>query len=137
MRAPVTNIQCPSAVNRIAVSQSGKQAFITNRLISDVYLPSLSGTIAVPHDNRQVTLHDLSGQKLLRLPRDGTKCHHRMVTSTCWAGAENSENWRSRANLFSAGFDRVAFGWSVRSSTRDKEEGFKVKEKEKAKDATF
>ena len=100
-------------------------------------LLSFSGTIAVPHDNRQVTLHDLSGQKLLRLPRDGTKCHHRMVTSTCWAGAENSENWRSRANLFSAGFDRVAFGWSVRSSTRDKDEGFKVKEKEKAKDATF
>ena len=100
-------------------------------------LLSLSGTIAVPHDNRQVTLHDLSGQKLLRLPRDGTKCHHRMVTSTCWAGAENSENWRSRANLFSAGFDRVAFGWSVRSSTRDKEEGPKFKEKEKAKDATF
>ena len=100
-------------------------------------LLSFLGTIAVPHDNRQVTLHDLSGQKLLRLPRDGTKCHHRMVTSTCWAGAENSENWRSRANLFSAGFDRVAFGWSVRSSTRDKDEGFKVKEKEKAKDATF
>merc|ERR1719351_473851 len=107
MRAPVTNIQCASAVNRIAVSQAG--------------------TIAVPHDNRQVTLHDLSGQKLLRLPRDGAKCHHRMVTSTCWSGAESSENWRSRANLFSAGFDRVAFGWSVRSSTRDKDEGFKVK----------
>ena len=99
-----------------------------------------SGTIAVPHDNRQVTLHDLSGQKLLRLPRDGAKCHHRMVTSTCWAGgAENrEETLRSRANLFSAGFDRVAFGWSVRSSTRDKDEGPKVKEKgEKAKDATF
>jgi hypothetical protein len=61
-----------------------------------------------------------------------------MVTSACWAATENSENWRSRANLFSAGFDRVAFGWSVRSSNRDKEEGVKVKEKEKAaKEGTF
>jgi hypothetical protein len=98
----------------------------------------LLGTIAVPHDNRQVILHDLSGHKLLRLPRDSSKCHHRMVTSACWAATENSENWRSRANLFSAGFDRVAFGWSVRSSNRDKEEGVKVKEKEKAaKEGTF
>ena len=117
MRAPVTNIQCPSAVNRIAVSPSG--------------------TICVPHDNRQVILHDLSGQKLLRLPRDSSKCHHRMVTSVCWAPG-GDEQWRSRANLFSAGFDRLAFGWSVRSSGREKDDGVKLKEKGKGeKDATL
>ncbi len=103
MRAPVTSIHAPSAVNRLAVSQSG--------------------TIAVPHDNRQVVLYDLSGQKILRLPRDssgssssssvGKKCHHRMVTSCCWAPGDSADGWRTRAALFSAGFDRVAFGWRV------------------------
>ncbi len=97
----------------------------------------LSGTICVPNDNRQVILHDLSGQKLLRLPRDGSKCHHRMVTSVCWAATDNSDQWRSRANLFSAGFDRMAFGWSVRASGRDKDEGIKIKEKVKDKEGTF
>ena len=101
MRAPVTNIHAPSAVNKLAVSQAG--------------------TIAIPHDNRQVVLYDLNGQKILRLPSDSSskKCHHRMVTSCCWAPGDHADSWRSRAGLFSAGFDRVAFGWCVRPAKDD------------------
>ncbi len=80
------------------------------------------GIIAIPQDNRQVVLYDLFGQKLLRLSRDSSKSHLRMVTSTCWASNDSSDQWRSRANLFSAGFDRVAFGWSVRPAAREKED---------------
>ncbi len=108
MRAPVTSIQAPSAVNRLAVSQSG--------------------FVAIPHDNRQVAIYDLNGQKILRLPRDSAnnnaassskKCHYRMVTSCCWAPGDHADGWRSRAGLFSAGFDRVAFGWCVRPAKEE------------------
>ena len=58
-----------------------------------------------------------------------------MVTATCWAVGDYSDAWRTKANLFSAGFDRVAFGWWVRPANRDKEDAFKVKEKA-AKDGT-
>ncbi|TRY63143.1 hypothetical protein TCAL_00346 [Tigriopus californicus] len=102
MRAPVTSIQAPSAVNRLAVS--------------------LNGTIAIPHDNRQVVLYDLQGQKIIRLPRDASKPHNLMVTSVCWAAADISESWRCKANLFSAGFDRIALGWTVRPASKDEKE---------------
>ena len=70
MRAPLTNIQTQSAVNRLDVSSNG--------------------LIAIPQDNRQVVVHDLSsGQKLARLRGSGTdgssKTHHRMVSAVCWA----------------------------------------------------
>ena len=39
-------------------------------------------------------------------------------------------------NFFSAGFDRVAFGWSVRNTTFSKEE-VKMSKLEKSKDSTF
>jgi len=120
MRAPVVNIHTASAVNRLAVSQSG--------------------AVAIPHDNRQVALYDLSsGQKLLRLPRDShKKSHHRMVTAVCWAPSScefNGESmsasasasaWRCNANLFSVGFDRVAFGWWVRSANNEGATGASV-----------
>jgi len=105
MRAPLTNIQTQSAVNRLDVSASG--------------------LIAIPQDNRQVVIYDLNGQKLSRLPRDAAKSHHRMVSAVCWSTSDvASDAWRSKANLFSAGFDRKAFGWSVRlpasaSATKD------------------
>ena len=38
--------------------------------------------------------------------------------------------------FFSAGFDRVAFGWSVRNTTFSKEE-VKMSKLEKSKDSTF
>lgn len=103
---------------------------------------SFAGTIAIPQDNRQVVLYDLSGQKLLRLPRDSSSSkstHHRMVTSTCWADSEYSDNWRTKANLFSAGFDRVAFGWWIKPTNKDKDESsvFKSKLEKAAKDGTF
>ena len=69
----------------------------------------------MPQDNRHVALYDLNGQKIARLSRDSSKSHHRMVTATCWAGDQAAaDTWRTKANLFSAGFDRMAFGWWVR-----------------------
>jgi len=73
--------------------------------------------IAIPQDNRHVSIFDVSGTKMTRLPRDSRKCHMRMVSSVAWAA--EAETWRCEANLFSAGFDRMALGWKVKS----KEEG--------------
>lgn len=111
MRAPITSIQTSAAVNRLSISSWG--------------------LIAIPQDNRHVVIHDLqTGQKLTRLPRDTSHTHHRMVTSVAWSLEDT--DWKSRANLFSAGFDRVAFGWSIRS----REEETKTSKSDK-KDATF
>ncbi len=69
-----------------------------------------------------------------------------MVTAVCWgpdpvgqatfsqqtasATTTSSGEWRStRPNLFSAGFDRLAFGWCVKTASSNKEDGLKVKDK--------
>lgn len=49
MRSPLATIRSDSAVNRLAVSSIG--------------------VVAIPHDNRQVRLYDLGGQRIARLPR--------------------------------------------------------------------
>lgn len=49
MRSALTTIRTDSAVNRLAVSHNG--------------------VIAIPHDNRQIRLFDLNGQRVARLPR--------------------------------------------------------------------
>ena len=72
-----------------------------------------NGMIAIPQDNRHVSIFHISGAKLTRLPRDSRKCHMRMVSSVAWAN--DGENWRCQANLLSAGFDRLALGWKVKS----------------------
>ncbi|CAB1326092.1 unnamed protein product [Coregonus sp. 'balchen'] len=72
MRSPIATIRTDSAVNRISVS-------VNQRII------------ALPHDNRQVRLFDMSGVRLARLPRS-----NRQDNSSC--------------NLFSCGFDRQAIG---------------------------
>ena len=60
-----------------------------------------------------------------------------MVTSTAWAlEPETDSKWKSRANLFSAGFDRVAFGWSIRDQKDSKSE-HTAKGEKSSKDATF
>jgi hypothetical protein len=77
---------------------------------------SSSGMIAIPQDNRHVTIYDIAGVKLSRLPRESGKCHMRMVSSVAWPAADGEGGgWRASANLFSAGFDRLALGWRVRS----------------------
>uniref|UniRef100_A0AAZ3Q407 WD repeat-containing protein 37 n=1 Tax=Oncorhynchus tshawytscha TaxID=74940 RepID=A0AAZ3Q407_ONCTS len=58
MRSPIATIRTDSAVNRISVS-------VNQRII------------ALPHDNRQVRLFDMSGVRLARLPRS-----NRQVTRT-------------------------------------------------------
>uniref|UniRef100_A0A1B6CX31 WD repeat-containing protein 37 n=1 Tax=Clastoptera arizonana TaxID=38151 RepID=A0A1B6CX31_9HEMI len=90
MRSPLATIRSDSAVNRLAVSSSG--------------------VIAIPHDNRQVRLHDLGGQRIARLPRTSRQGHQRMVSSVAW-GDDNASNMT--CNFFSCGFDRLILGWSI------------------------
>ncbi|XP_017885735.1 WD repeat-containing protein 37 isoform X3 [Ceratina calcarata] len=87
IRSPLAVIRGDSAANRLAVSSSG--------------------TVAIPHDNRQIRLFDLNGQRLARLPRTSRQGHRRMVSSVAWA--EDS----GVCNLFSCGFDRLVLGWSI------------------------
>lgn len=49
MRSPITTIRADSGVNRFAIASNG--------------------VIAIPHDNRQVMLYDMSGQRVTRIPR--------------------------------------------------------------------
>lgn len=49
MRSSLATIRLDSGVNRLAISPSG--------------------IIAIPHDNRQIRLYDLVGQRIARLPR--------------------------------------------------------------------
>lgn len=49
MRSALATIRTDSSVNRLAVSTGG--------------------IIAIPHDNRQIRLFDLNGQRVARLPR--------------------------------------------------------------------
>ncbi|XP_048418078.1 WD repeat-containing protein 37 isoform X2 [Stegostoma tigrinum] len=88
MRSPIATIRTDSAVNRISVS-------VNQRII------------ALPHDNRQVRLFDMSGVRLARLPRSNRQGHRRMVCCTAW-----SED-NPICNLFSCGFDRQAIGWNI------------------------
>uniref|UniRef100_A0AAY5K5C8 WD repeat-containing protein 37 n=1 Tax=Esox lucius TaxID=8010 RepID=A0AAY5K5C8_ESOLU len=57
MRSPIATIRTDSAVNRISVS-------VNQRII------------ALPHDNRQVRLFDMSGVRLARLPRSNRQVNH-------------------------------------------------------------
>uniref|UniRef100_A0A8D0AJC7 WD repeat-containing protein 37 n=2 Tax=Sander lucioperca TaxID=283035 RepID=A0A8D0AJC7_SANLU len=88
MRSPIATIRTDSAVNRISVSANQR-------------------IIALPHDNRQVRLFDMSGARLARLPRSNRMGHRRMVCCTAW----NEEN--QSCNLFTCGFDRQAIGWNI------------------------
>lgn len=49
MRSPITTIRADSGVNRFAIASNG--------------------VIAIPHDNRQVMLYDMTGQRVTRIPR--------------------------------------------------------------------
>ncbi|XP_043960698.1 WD repeat-containing protein 37 isoform X2 [Gambusia affinis] len=88
MRSPIATIRTDSAVNRISVSANQR-------------------IVALPHDNRQVRLFDMSGVRLARLPRSNRMGHRRMVCCTAW----NEEN--QACNLFTCGFDRQAIGWNI------------------------
>lgn len=49
MRSPITTIRADSGINRFAIASNG--------------------IIAIPHDNRQVVLYDMTGQRVTRIPR--------------------------------------------------------------------
>ena len=67
MRFPLATIRLDSPVNRLAVSPSGN-------------------VIAIPHDNRQVRLYDLTGQRLARLPHNSRQvCAARSSRQVCAA----------------------------------------------------
>uniref|UniRef100_A0A146KNQ2 WD repeat-containing protein 37 n=3 Tax=Lygus hesperus TaxID=30085 RepID=A0A146KNQ2_LYGHE len=86
MRSPLATIRADSAVNKLAVSNNG--------------------LIAVPHDNRQVRLYDLAGQRIAR-HRQG---HQRMVCSVAWADEHSFTS-----NFFTCGFDRLTLGWNIQN----------------------
>ncbi|EDW54646.1 GM18704 [Drosophila sechellia] len=88
MRSALATIRTDSSVNRLAVSTGG--------------------IIGIPHDNRQIRLFDLNGQRVARLPRTSRQGHRRMVSSVAWA-----EEPLLDCDLFSCGFDRRVFGWSI------------------------
>uniref|UniRef100_A0A8C9D2T2 WD repeat-containing protein 37 n=1 Tax=Panthera leo TaxID=9689 RepID=A0A8C9D2T2_PANLE len=88
MRSPIATIRTDSAINRINVCVGQK-------------------IIALPHDNRQVRLFDMSGVRLARLPRSSRQGHRRMVCCSAW-----SED-HPMCNLFTCGFDRQAIGWNI------------------------
>ncbi|XP_064111734.1 WD repeat-containing protein 37-like isoform X2 [Macrobrachium nipponense] len=97
MRSPLATIRLDSPVNRLAVSSTN--------------------VIAIPHDNRHVRLYDLSGNRLARLPRSNRQCHRRMVCSVAWG----DDSLGARCNLFTAGFDRVVYGWNINSFKEGKD----------------
>lgn len=90
MRSPVATIRLDSAVNRLSVSSNG--------------------IIAIPHDNRNIRLYDLNGQRMARLPRSSRQGHNRMVACAAWA-----DEVINGINLFTCGFDRRVLGWSILS----------------------
>lgn len=90
MRSPLTTIRLDSPVNRLAVSNQN--------------------VIAIPHDNRQVRLYDMSGVRLARLPRNNRQGHRRMVCAAAWL---DSDQANVKANLFTCSFDRNTLGWNV------------------------
>ena len=96
MRSPLASIHVDSAVNRLAIANSG--------------------VIAIPLDNRNVRLYDLNGQRLGRLPRSSRQGHNRMVCSTAWSD-------ETRPNLFTCGFDKVVLGWNIEPRENVKESG--------------
>jgi len=49
MRSPITTIRTDSGVNRFSIASNG--------------------IIAIPHDNRQIMLYDMTGQRVTRIPR--------------------------------------------------------------------
>ncbi|XP_037573164.1 WD repeat-containing protein 37-like isoform X1 [Dermacentor silvarum] len=90
MRSPLTTIRLDSPVNRLAISNQN--------------------VIAIPHDNRQVRLYDMSGVRLARLPRNSRQGHRRMVCAAAWLDTDQAN---VKANLFTCGFDRNTLGWNV------------------------
>ncbi|XP_037953762.1 WD repeat-containing protein 37-like [Teleopsis dalmanni] len=88
MRSALVTIRTDDSVNRLAISTGG--------------------IIAIPHDNRQIRLFDLNGQRIARLPRTSRQGHRRMVSAVAWA-----EEPLLNCDLFSCGFDRRVYGWSI------------------------
>lgn len=91
MRSPLATIRSDSAINKLDIS--------------------LAGVIAVPHDNRQIRLYDMSGQRIARLSRSSRQGHQRMVCSVAWLNDQSTS-----CNLFSCGFDRLTLGWNVQNT---------------------
>ncbi|ELU02135.1 hypothetical protein CAPTEDRAFT_222480 [Capitella teleta] len=91
MRSPITTIRTDSAVNRLSVSANN--------------------TIAIPQDNRHIRLHDMQGARLARLLKSNRQGHSRMVCSVCW-----SDNEAATCDLYSCGFDRHIFGWTIKDT---------------------
>lgn len=58
MRSSLATIRLDAGINRLAISPGG--------------------VIAIPHDNRQIRLYDLQGQRIARLPRTSRQVRDRV-----------------------------------------------------------
>ncbi|CAI4227880.1 unnamed protein product [Auanema sp. JU1783] len=86
MRSSIATVRLPSPSNKISISQA-------------------HGLIAIPLDNRHVRIHDLSGNRVQRIPN--RRCHNRLISSVAWI-EDNPMH-----NLVTAGFDRTIAYWKV------------------------
>ncbi|ESO07306.1 hypothetical protein HELRODRAFT_191131 [Helobdella robusta] len=109
LRSPTTTIRVDSAVNRLSISPS-------------------SNLIAVPQDNCQLRLYDLQGTRHGRISKI-SKGHTHMISSAAWIDSSSTSALPATSsalpaslsssassfpcNLFTCGFDRRVFGWSV------------------------
>lgn len=88
MRSPTSAIRLDSAANRIAICNS-------------------KNLLAIPLDNRNISIYDLNGNRQARIPRSTGKCHHRLVSACAWL-SDHPLN-----NLITCGFDKQIIGWRV------------------------
>ncbi|KAL3076904.1 hypothetical protein niasHT_039684 [Heterodera trifolii] len=88
MRSPISAIRLNSAANRISICNN-------------------KNLIAIPQDNRNISVFDLNGNKQTRIPRSAGKFHHRLVNACAWI-SDHPLN-----NLITCGFEKQIIGWRV------------------------
>jgi hypothetical protein len=102
MRSPMFTINLNSGVNRLC-TMSTSPSFMENFSSANLNSGSVNETyLCLPMDNRDIKVYNLSGERVLRLPRTSSIGHRRIVTSMT-----------SYSNLlFSASFDKMINCWS-------------------------
>lgn len=76
IRSPLATIRGDSAANRLSVSSTG--------------------IVAIPHDNRQIRLFDLSGQRLARLPRTSRQVIYRVSQNSRTQNAQRGYSFQKK-----------------------------------------
>jgi len=89
MRSPILAIRLDSSINKIAISSSN--------------------LIAIPQDNRHISVYTLQGTRLARISRVGEKGHEKMVCSCSWMSGHSS------INLATCSLDKKIIGWNIQT----------------------